>query len=359
MLTDARNLKLTLKSEGIYLEYLWERVWPRTGPRPPVYLPHFCLSFRAAHFACGKRLWHVQIWLAHSAKQVSRAVSITASSGEFSWPHCLTISAVSACVSQCCACCLKTKRGNFTKCLSCHRAQCSPSPPRREQPGTPVPAHLQGTWFLAPNHCLTRFQGSHSCATHFHLCRLSQTLYIPMHRVSGAPGCLQGGEPPACPSKKLYPSQAEPWPAVHPWTTSAKHSATICAVFSLDQLAANPCLVLPFLCIMWNMHFKEASLAFCWGKESEHCGRPALGQKDAEDLSTASGVISPQKASDQKQPCLCLSQKVNTAHSPLLFIQSAPVPQTTSSYPVIPVTTFPPHLQFFTPLPSLPSRFCF
>lgn len=121
-------------------------------------------------------------------------------------------------------------------------AQCSPSPPRREHLGTPDTAHLQGAWFSAPNHCPTRLRCSHSCATHFHLSWLSQVLYIPMHTVSGAPGWLQGAEPPACPSKELHPRAL----ASHaPWTMSAKHSATTCAVLSPDQLAADPCLVLP------------------------------------------------------------------------------------------------------------------
>lgn len=137
------------------------------------------------------------------------------------------------------AVCLKTKRGNFTSaCLVTE----SPVQPVLSQEGAPW--DLQGAWFSAPNHCLTRLQCSHSRATHFHLCWLSQVLHIPMHRVSGAPGRLQEGEPPACPSKELHPRAL----ASHAsWTTSAKHSATTCALLSPDQLAADPCLVLPFL----------------------------------------------------------------------------------------------------------------
>lgn len=47
---------------------------------------------------------------------------LTAPPGELSWPHCLTISAVSACVWQCHECCQpENQEGKFYKCLSCHR----------------------------------------------------------------------------------------------------------------------------------------------------------------------------------------------------------------------------------------------
>lgn len=59
--------------------------------------------------------------MACSAKQVSRAASITASSGELSWPRYFTISAVSACgcIWQCHEPCLsEIPRGEFYKRLS-------------------------------------------------------------------------------------------------------------------------------------------------------------------------------------------------------------------------------------------------
>lgn len=106
------------------------------------------------------------------------------------------------------AVCLKTKRGNFTSaCLVTE----SPVQPVLSQEGAPW--DLLGAWFSAPNHCLTRLQCSHSRATHFHLCWLSQVLHIPKHRVSGAPGKLQEGEPQPAPAKSCTP---EPWPAMHP-----------------------------------------------------------------------------------------------------------------------------------------------
>lgn len=89
-----------------------------------MYLPHFHLSFREALFPCAERLQLMQNYLTGTLCQtgLQGCVLLTAPPGKLSWPHCLTISAVSACVWQCHECCQpESQEGKFYKCLSCHR----------------------------------------------------------------------------------------------------------------------------------------------------------------------------------------------------------------------------------------------
>lgn len=188
-----------------------------------MYLPHFCLSFRVVLFPCGKGLWLSRIILLAHLPNRSPGLCRLQHPQQNSPGHI-------ACVCHCHECCLSTNQeGKLYKCLSCHRELS----PRREHPGTAVTAHLQGAWFSAPNHCFTRLQCSHSCATHFYLCWLPQTLHIPMHRVSGAPGWLQGGEPQPPPAKSCTPAKQSPGQLC---TLDHDCKATACAVFSLGQL---------------------------------------------------------------------------------------------------------------------------
>lgn len=295
--------------------------------------------------------------LVHSAKQFSRAVSITASSGELSWLHCLTISAVSACVWLSWVLSVWKPRGEILQSVLSQRAQCSPSLPRRENPGAAVTAHLQGAWFSAPNHCLTKFQCSHSCTTHFHLCWFSDTVHPHAQSVWGSWVATRGWAP-SLPQQRAVPQPSRALASHAPWTTSAKHSATTCAVFSLDQLAAHPCLVLPFPQTTWNRHFKEASMAFCKGNGSK--GKVSTTDRSRSMLKTclqALEVISPQIRSEAALPPPVKKGWTWLTHHFSLFSQpqSHKLP---SSYPVISFTTLPLQSQFFTPPPSLPSWFC-
>lgn len=88
----------------------------------------------------------------------------------------------------------------------------SPSPSRWKHPGTPVTAHLQGTWFSAPNHCLTRFHCSHSCATLSFALAFTATVHPPTQCL-GLLGCYKGMSPQPAPAKSCTP---ESWPAMHP-----------------------------------------------------------------------------------------------------------------------------------------------
>lgn len=145
------------------------------------------------------------------------------------------------------AVCLKTKRGNFTSaCLV------------TETPVQPIPSQEGAPWDSshstpAGSLVLSTKPLPHQISVQPQLCH---TLSFPLAftdtvhpQCTECLGLLGGykGVSPSLPQQRAVPQPSRALASHALWTTSAKHSATTCAVLSLDQLAADPCLVLPFL----------------------------------------------------------------------------------------------------------------
>lgn len=431
---DARNFKVTPKSEGICLEsplrkgmaWGWAKAISVPSPYAEWYIPIQLHSVgerwpdQTAHFIfLPERLFssverdcsigRIKL-LAHSAKQVSQAASIIISSGQPSWPCCLTISAVSpcGCIWQCQERCLSEIPGGefykrlafYSKCYAAHSLPrgatlghlsllihiphsssrtstfrphtwhpSSNSCAQPWKPALPLPRvtyQPQHTWREPGTRCQAILPPDFSTTTaaaHIFICagfHRSCTAQAQAHRMMGASGQLQPREHPA--SRELYPSQAELYSQPYiPDHECKAHSYNLCSFQSLSQLVADPWLALHFLWIAWNTHVKEALTIphLFWGrkkgeKEGEQHSLPDLGHKYAEDLSTGTGSHQSTE-SIRLEAALPLSAvdrwALPTHHSSL--IQWGPVPTNHIQWSLLlhflPISSsLHPHLHTFT-----------